>query len=645
MKIKTQPGEVNLAYISSPNVSSTNNYDVIQNKKLNNISNYPMITKEAINDKIIITTKDIPILDNFLYITNITKNGIPLYFKYKLRKSVKRYIDFEKQFFIFNKITNQIESNLVYKLIPIKNADDLYDIFIFFNTSITSYNHYYIFYKDSDGIETKETIMPEFAFYPTNKINYNFEYKIEKEYNESNIIIKIPNELKNDTKFYIDFINYHEINIEKINNISREKPWGIKIKNGFFEKESFTKKRLKFIYALKEFSEQLFDINGAPYKRIKETPEIFENKLIVSNKFIYSKRPINISINGQNAFTNKDFKSIDKINGVIELPRLISKNENVLIEYTAIIDYIEYTGFYDFNYGQKIKFNMNPCKNNKINFINTKGEKSTYPVFQIMKKPVYIYLRPMYTYHCNEVINNKELNYTEALERYDVGNGISYTNLILPKTAITSGFAELKKKLGGQNSTIKRAPNSYLKNDEVYWAFDNENKLTNNKIRLYNPNLLNGQPIMITYTISDKMKLSKTNKESSIFHSYKKISKEICELNGYILLGETYCFPNSTINDIEVIDARTRGGGITNKIDDDIRRIIEPESDSYWDIGFWDGENFQQKALCFRFNKCILKENGGKVTINEIKESIEKHIEAGTEYIIEFYDIDDHILI
>jgi hypothetical protein len=58
------------------------------------------------------------------------------------------------------------------------------------------------------------------------------------------------------------------------------------------------------------------------------------------------------------------------------------------------------------------------------------------------------------------------------------------------------------------------------------------------------------------------------------------------------LLGVYRPVLTAELDDVKIVDTRTRGGGIT----DEIKTTDEPESDFYWDIGNWDGQPFQDKG-------------------------------------------------
>lgn len=103
------------------------------------------------------------------------------------------------------------------------------------------------------------------------------------------------------------------------------------------------------------------------------------------------------------------------------------------------------------------------------------------------------------------------------------------------------------------------------------------------------------------------------------------------------LIGVIYVRPNSSQFSLDVIDTRTRGGGLIEEIDEAIRRDLEPESDFYWDIGYWDGEPYSENSVIIvKLDKKLLVQYGGRFTESEITIAVNKHMAAGTFAIIEY---------
>lgn len=136
----------------------------------------------------------------------------------------------------------------------------------------------------------------------------------------------------------------------------------------------------------------------------------------------------------------------------------------------------------------------------------------------------------------------------------------------------------------------------------------------------------------------------KVYNKNVIEHSLVEYDREYIEANKLELIGIIYVRPNSSHISLDIIDSRTRGGGIVAEINDELRRELEPESDFYWDIGYWDGEPYNENSIIIvRLDKKILKEHGGRFTEQEVEVAVNKHMASGTLAMIEYvttYDDD-----
>jgi hypothetical protein len=83
----------------------------------------------------------------------------------------------------------------------------------------------------------------------------------------------------------------------------------------------------------------------------------------------------------------------------------------------------------------------------------------------------------------------------------------------------------------------------------------------------------------------------------------------------YLLLAKVQVREHTHVNDIVVMDARVRGGGIKESISTkEIDKRVKGRQ-RYWDIGNWDGKAFYRNGvLIVTLPKSILKEYGGVLT-------------------------------
>ena len=70
---------------------------------------------------------------------------------------------------------------------------------------------------------------------------------------------------------------------------------------------------------------------------------------------------------------------------------------------------------------------------------------------------------------------------------------------------------------------------------------------------------------------------------------------------------------------------------------DRLRVELEPSSEHYFDIGYWDGEAFSENAVIIvRLDRRLLKTYGGRFTESEIRQTVNKWTAYGVFPIVEF---------
>jgi hypothetical protein len=120
---------------------------------------------------------------------------------------------------------------------------------------------------------------------------------------------------------------------------------------------------------------------------------------------------------------------------------------------------------------------------------------------------------------------------------------------------------------------------------------------------------------------------------------YHKIDDDKPDNDEDMLIGSVYIRQNTSLHSTVVVDARTRGGGVLEEIEDKIRHALEPESDFYLDIGFYDGEPYQENGvLIIRLDNKLLQEFGGRFTRGDIEQRVKRWMAFGVYPIIEFVD-------
>ena len=104
-----------------------------------------------------------------------------------------------------------------------------------------------------------------------------------------------------------------------------------------------------------------------------------------------------------------------------------------------------------------------------------------------------------------------------------------------------------------------------------------------------------------------------------------------------LLLGVVQIREHTTVNDVVVMDARSRGGGLKPTITEEQIKKTQPLSMYYWDIGPWEGTAYYKNGVVIiELPKSILQSEGGQFTEKQVTDIIKKHIAYGIYYIVEF---------
>lgn len=96
-------------------------------------------------------------------------------------------------------------------------------------------------------------------------------------------------------------------------------------------------------------------------------------------------------------------------------------------------------------------------------------------------------------------------------------------------------------------------------------------------------------------------------------------------------LGSVALGPHAKYTDVDVTDTRTRGGGLRDDIDYALVEDVQPESQFYWDLGYFDGQAFPSNGvLVFKFPVAMQSRE------DEIREAVNRHLALGQYSIIDF---------
>jgi hypothetical protein len=107
-------------------------------------------------------------------------------------------------------------------------------------------------------------------------------------------------------------------------------------------------------------------------------------------------------------------------------------------------------------------------------------------------------------------------------------------------------------------------------------------------------------------------------------------------------LGKVTLQANSTMKDnMTILDTRTRGGGLDESLSKEIIRQVNEESTYHWDIGYFDGEAYQENGvMIIRLPRSILKseDNPSGFHESDVQEAVAQHKGFGLLPIVEYYD-------
>lgn len=160
--------------------------------------------------------------------------------------------------------------------------------------------------------------------------------------------------------------------------------------------------------------------------------------------------------------------------------------------------------------------------------------------------------------------------------------------------------------------------NKYLKREPVYSLFNKE-------VYIFL------RPYRIIDLLDDETVLSN---DHTVYHTIGTPEK-----SGPfdLLLGKVTLRHYSSLDSLNIIDSRSRGGGVLETISDNLRRQLEPESDMYLDIGTLDGTPYHENSVVvIKIDERVLEANGGRFTKNDVEVAVNKWGAYGMFPIIEY---------
>lgn len=147
------------------------------------------------------------------------------------------------------------------------------------------------------------------------------------------------------------------------------------------------------------------------------------------------------------------------------------------------------------------------------------------------------------------------------------------------------------------------------------------------------------RPICIRQNDENGTKIHGTDKVQTIYHTDEDHWFDPKDANydpSMLRLGKIIVHANSNIKDnLTILDTRTRGGGLDESLSKEIIKKVNKESMYHWDIGYFDGEAYQENGvMVIRLPNTLLDQ----FSKSQIEAAVAKHKAYGNLPIIEYYD-------
>ena len=283
-----------------------------------------------------------------------------------------------------------------------------------------------------------------------------------------------------------------------------------------------------------------------------------------------------------------EIDNISFSDGVILLKEAISENDKLLIDYTYLEEFYQYRGYWR-DEGDFVRIDLNPNIYHTYN--NPKFLPSLVsPSKNLFNKVIYFFMKPTAMYQMDDYFKNDYWN----------PNATKYIYVDATKKVKKTIMETVEQKQVPKEVEVE-VPYKIKKEVPV----DYDAKL----VKEWSPCL------------------------------YHKIDDSEPDEDIDIMIGSVYIRQNTSLYSTIVTDSRTRGGGVLKEMTDSLRHELEPESDYYLDIGYYDGKPYQENGVIIvRLDNRLLKEFGGRFTEGDIETRVKRWLGVGIYPIIEYVD-------
>lgn len=419
---------------------------------------------------------------------------------------------------------------------------------------------------------------------------------------------------------------------------------------------------LLWVYDVPEYLELTFD-PAPPFRRIKANPALVgvDGKIFLPH--------YELSFNPNPIFNQLDQNLISWISyhsGTIQLTSAPSEYQSLTVEYGARDDAYQYLG-YRRNDGKIVSLVLNPSYYQRYvtdqdgeitGHFHKAGEPLVFqPGTSLIGKTITIYALPsrVYTSYLEDYAEVKFEPFNSPAAITTDSYGVIVSNGVLTlQTGQVTGMAYLAR---WQTSRPVRKARIYSADEQVVGSASIRYEIWNG---IKWVEALKGQTVSFVGDLNEVrvriqlqssggyVALGEVNIEAigytqrhdelaswndTIYHTTLR-PEELVRLDPLAIpLAVIYVGVHASPNDVLLIDARSRGGGLIEPLNG----VSRDELGGYWDIGYWDGKaHLENGIIVVELPATILKEYGGKFTHDEVLEHLNRHLAFGHLVIVRY---------
>lgn len=441
---------------------------------------------------------------------------------------------------------------------------------------------------DGSGFITAETTM-DTGFYDVTRAAYTKKLDLENPYWTDGIYIY--------KGYKVKCIDSRNIKVKAPREEKLLDSWYPMIQFGHFSRimDQYGA-HTKVCYSMPEYDTQHYStVYGQPYVDITNEQLTVLNPHMVKTlcyplHIIYDENYNLTTVHVYKEIDNELFEltieNVSFTDGVIIIKEAISENDKIIANYTYLEENYHYRGYWR-DAADFVRIDLNPNIYHTYNNPNYLPSEVS-PSKNLFNKVIYFFLKPTGVYEISA--NADSLYYGK--------DGLNVSEVTKTRTV---------KKPKYDTETEK-------------WTFEEVEE----------------EYIGTEITPTDEVSKVISENEYCLYHQIDNAEPASDE---DILIGSVYIRQNTSLHSTVITDSRTRGGGVLESMSDSLRHELEPESDFYLDIGYYDGKPYQENGVIIvRLDNRILKEYGGRFTTADVEQKVKRWLGVGIYPIIEFVD-------